>query len=372
MIEKSRALAKTLPVVLSAWCVLHISTGCDDGDGGSQENAKLDENARVEDSQGGKENQTESDLATDDLGTGDAASPDDSDEDGSQPQDICEALREGWNVGFDVGGVKRDFKLVLPEGAASGGPWPVVFLWHNLGVPLESWEPFLAPYVNAEEFPFILVLPNDKGAPVLGLVDMEWDMLKVTDPEENKEVMLFDAIIESLDACYGVDFNHIHSVAFSSGAIVTDLLVTYRADVLASVFTYSGAYFSNPKNIDALPAMFRPLVSWPEATHSEKPVQIMVTGGDNDQWQIIPGMANMAIDFRQFHLNDVPFVTGQGRDVIVCGHDLGHAAPPPDMPMHVALEFFKEHPLGTEISPYATEGLPASFSPTCEYLPGSN
>lgn len=354
-----------------ALCLCWVPMACDDSDGGASENSTLGDDSRVKDE--GSDSAGESGADTSDPGSGsEPASSDLDTEDTGDLESVCETLSSGWNKGFDVGGVKRDFKLVLPKGIESGGPWPVVFLWHNLGVPLEAWEPFLASYVDDEEFPFILVLPDHKGAPVLGIVDMEWDMLKVTDPEKNKEVMLFDAVVGWLDECYGVDFDHIHSVAFSSGAIVTDLLVTYRGDMLASVATYSGAYFSNPDNIAALPGMFRPLVSWSEATHDKKPAQIMVTGGDSDQWQIIPGMANMAIDFRQFHINDVPFVRQQGRDVIVCSHDLGHAAPPPDMPMHVTLDFFQAHPLGTVTSPYASEGLPDSFSPTCEYLPGTN
>ena len=45
----------------------------------------------------------------------------------------CADLAQGWNRGFEAGGIKRDFILTLPDGVDDGGPWPVVFNWHGLG-----------------------------------------------------------------------------------------------------------------------------------------------------------------------------------------------------------------------------------------------
>jgi len=102
----------------------------------------------------------------------------------------------------------------------------------------------LSGYVDKEEFPFILVTPDDTNmTPTSG---MDWAIATVD--ENNKEALLFDEILACLDTQFNIDLDHIHSAGFSAGAITTDLLAVTRGDVLASTYTFSGGYFSNPEN----------------------------------------------------------------------------------------------------------------------------
>lgn len=180
-------------------------------------------------------------------------------------------------------------------------------------------------------------------------------MLTVYDAATNREARLFDEVLSCLDARYGVDEARVHTVGFSAGAVFSDLLAVMRGDVLASVVTFSGGYLSNPANDTGFN------VTWPPTTSKNAYPQVILSGGQNDQW----GMTGMMIKFEAMGDADTTMLTAAGHDVIRCRHGKGHTVPATfDAPQVMA--FLKAHPKGTVDSPYAA-GLPADFPSYCTF-----
>jgi predicted esterase len=271
----------------------------------------------------------------------------------------CDTLQNGMNKGFMVDGLARDFILDLPTGVESGGPWPVVFNWHGLGDTATNMNGLIASAVNSADFPFIGVTPEDSNFPVMGQ-NFDWEVLAV-DAEKNREARLFDEILLCLEKKYKIDPLHIHSMGFSLGSIVTDMLGTVRGDKLASTLTFSGVYFSNPDDTATL-GMVKSAVSWPAPKHQNAYAQIILHGGTADTYNL----SVVTLHFDAFAQNDTKYLNGLGHDVVVCNHGQGHTAPAPGFTAKQIMEFFKAHPKGTVDSPYVA-ALPSDFPSYCSF-----
>jgi len=296
-------------------------------------------------------------------GAGQDASPDDG-EPAIDP--LCAAVAVQRANELSVDGTTRRFLLNGPDSAIGpGGSWPVVFLWHGFnGVAFsDDKDDYLAasyfanrlgPQSRDEDFPFLLVTPLADGVAVL-----DWNILDVYDGDTNPDVRLFDEVLDCLDARYGVDRDRVHSVGFSAGAIMTDLLGVARGEQLASTLTWSGGYIANGANETG---EFE--IIWPDPGPSSGWTQVVFRGGPNDVW----GAANLlTIDFDAWVRNDVSWLNDLGHDVIECAHTFGHQIPPGSMDYVAA--FFRAHPRGTTSSPWA-DALPDSLPGECTFHPG--
>jgi dienelactone hydrolase len=274
----------------------------------------------------------------------------------------CSILAEGTVSGFVVDGMERELILNLPAGVEDGGPWPVVFNWHGLGDDAAGMSALVAPHVDNAIMPFIAVTPEDTDymldVPIPGLPPMDWEVFAV-DPTNNRELALFDAVLACIDERWGVDPEHVHSMGFSLGGILTDMLASNRSDVIAAVATYSGGYWNNPANVDAFLAN---AVMWPEYMVDEGYPQLLLHGGPTD----LVDMVLVQLHFDAYAEADSTFLGERGHDTIVCNHGLGHTAPPPEMQADRLIEFFADHPYGTVDSPYV-DGLPDDFADYCEF-----
>lgn len=283
-------------------------------------------------------------------------------DDGPPPVDPrCASVRMNRSNPIQVDDVSRQFWLHGPGAATGpGGKWPVVFLWHgfnavmiNDGIDLAAlqFSNLLAPEVGNAAYPFLLVTPMADGVAAL-----DWNILDVYDGDDNPDVRLFDEVLGLLDACYGVDPDRIHSLGFSAGAIMTDLLGVTRGDRMASLLTWSGGYIANPANdtgeFDVI---------WPGPGPSSGWTQVVVRGGSKDIW-VSPFVT---INFDDWTRNDLSWLNGQGHDVIACWHTRGHQVPM-NWGMDYVLDFFRTHPRGTVDSPYRS-GLPESFPTDCAF-----
>jgi len=272
----------------------------------------------------------------------------------------CETVGEGWNRGFLVDGLPRDFILDLPAGAATGGPWPVIFNFHGLGDTAENMSRLLSGSVDDSTFPFILVTPEDTNYAIMGMVNIDWDVAVVT--TANKEARLFDEVLACLESRFGVDESHVHAVGFSMGGFVTDMLGTVRGEQMASLVTYSGAYGSDTANLSGLLAS---VVSWPSDVVANKYVQVFLHGGTTDTYSL----GVQTVHFDQIAQNDVAFLNGRGHDAVICNHGGGHSVPS-GFRARQLLEFFAAHPLGTTDSPFST-AFPAGYPGYCAFSPKS-
>lgn len=272
----------------------------------------------------------------------------------------CDEVAEGWNVGFPVGDLRRDFVLELPADVETGGPWPVVFNFHGLGDTASNMHRLLSGAVDTPGFPFILVTPEDTDFTLMGMLTIDWDVAVVT--ADNREAAMFDAILECLETRWGVDEDHVHAVGFSMGGFVVDALGTVRGERLASLVTYSGAYGNNDANLAGL-GMIASAIDWPDYATTNPYAQVFLHGGTTDTYSVM--VATMHFD--QYAANDSAMLGALGHDTFLCDHGGGHTAPPPGFMAAQIVEFFRDHPRGTATSPYAA-GLPADWPSYCTYV----
>lgn len=282
--------------------------------------------------------------------------------------DLVEGLNEGLYIGEDDNELERSFYLRLPKDVESKDDWPVVFLFHGYGDSAPNFEKLLTGQVNNSEMPFILVTPRARSdvysfdsLPPKGL---DWDMISLFDG--SAEADLFDGILGCLEEKYGTDENHIHLAGFSAGAITSDSIGLLRSDKIASIFTYSGAYFSNELNRDDLGEIggynVGSFFTWPdfEEEHNKYP-QVLVSGAEGkDTWSV---SGTFTIEFQHMSMFDANYLTDLGHNVILCNHGGSHTNA--GLTSADMITFFKDHPLGTNLSPYK-DGLPDGWD-ICEY-----
>lgn len=324
---------------------------------GSNSSNKPDEEPANDEDQVTDEEPTDSDAVENDE---EPATPDtEPDEEPTPVEPLdCADLTDGMNKNLMVGDYPRDFILHLPEDAKSEEKLPVVFAWHGYGDTAENFDSFLSGLVDNETMPFILVVP-EADTTRFGLQTMQgldWDMLNITDG--SAEADMFDEVLACIGKKWAVDEEHIHLSGFSAGAITANSVAQLRSEKVASIFTFSGAYFSDPESVAALddPMGFvAPMIQWPEmeAGHNTY-TQVLVSGAEGvDTW----GMASFFnIDFNVMASKAAKYLYDFGHDVILCNHGGQHTVAGPALP--TMIQFFSDHPFG---APLAYEELPAGY-----------
>jgi hypothetical protein len=314
---------------LAIGCVL-FAVGC----GSSSSSSSSDDDSQADD------DDDASPAADDD--DNDDASPD------NTPPPGCDGkLVAGLNK-IAVNGVVREYYLDLPSDVNEKWPWPIVFNWHGFGDTAAHMRTLINEYVNYEGFHFIEITPEDSG------MILDWDIINGTNPE-NREVMLFDALVAKIDQCWGVDKKRIYTMGFSFGGGVSDLLGVTRGDTLAAIATCSGVYASDPANV--IPYA---VAKWPVLSDiANKYVELRLHGGVLD---------NMVLPFGQYGVNDVIYLNQNHHDAVECLHPGTHNEGFLYMSPEDFIEFLRDHPLGTTVSPYK-DGFPAGYYDQCTYKP---
>ncbi|MFH2010858.1 MAG: hypothetical protein ABI333_29935 [bacterium] len=295
-------------------------------------------------------------------------------QDSGTPPTGCETLQTGSNT-LMVDGLQRQFLLTLPNDAATGGPFPVVFNYHGLGDTAANMNSLFSGQVNTTDFHFILVTPEDTNYTVMGMMNIDWDVLAVPVIDDNIEIKLFDAVLACLELRWGVDENAIHAVGFSMGGFLTDLIGVTRGGQLASIATYSGGYGSNSANTSTFGSLGSQ-VNWPAPAHTRTYPQLFMHGGPFDSYNAVVA----TLQFNTFATNDTAYVNGMGHDAIICNHDIGQYSQPgqghtvPFGASHIepsdVVTFFKDHPKTVVDSPYAS-GLPVGWPTYCSFSAGN-
>ena len=146
---------------------------------------------------------------------------------------------EAWSV--EVGGVERRALVRIPEASLRGDepsapvPAPVVFAWHGHGGRAagfarrfglhEAWPEAIVVYPQGLPTPSKLVDPQGKRS--------GWQ-LRPGD-QGDRDLALFDSLLERLRAVAAVDEERLHSTGHSNGGGFTYLLLKERGQLLASV-----------------------------------------------------------------------------------------------------------------------------------------
>lgn len=314
-------------------------------------------------------------------GDAEEAAADDSDIENSdeepEPQLACADFAEGLNenliIGEGANKLARSFILRLPENADQAEKLPVIFLYHGYGDWVENFEDLLSPYVDNDEMPYILVVPEARSD-IFAFDDIppkgfDWDIINLGDG--SAEADMFDALLSCLEEKWNIDEKHIHVAGFSAGAITANSIALMRSEKVASILTYSGAYFSDNESLEILGEVngmkIADFFSWPDfAEKHTKYVQVLAFGRhDADKWNL---GGFFSIDFNDMAILASRYLTGLGHDAILCKHRYSHTVAGPlssDM-----IKFFHDHPLGTEVSPYREAGLPGDLK-NCRFADGT-
>ena len=286
-------------------------------------------------------------------------------------EDFAEGLNENLIVGEGSNELARSFYLRLPEKIDSLEKVPVIFMYHGYGDSAKNFESFFSSYVNNETMPFILVTPESRddvfGFTTLPPAGLEWDMMNLKDASAEGD--MFDAILSCLEKRWKIDEKHIHVSGFSAGAITANSLGVQRPEKIASILSYSGAYFSDKNSREALGDIYGMKIgdffSWPDfAEEHNKYPQVFVYGDkEADSWSI---SGIFTIYFNQMGRLGAGYLSENGHDAILCDHGVKDHTIAGIMEEDL-IQFFADHPFGTVESPYREE-MPENFAEICHFF----
>lgn len=232
----------------------------------------------------------------------------------------------GDNKNFTIGGVQRTFivqKVNVPQGYSK--KLPIIFGYHGTGSYYNIPTKYFTPV--SESRPFVYVVPLGSGT-----FNDPYDFS--TNPAQNKDIKLFDDLIQCLAAELPVDLSRIHAFGFSWGGHWINHLLAYRGQVLASTAQLSSGAIG-PQGA-AYEAMLAKL--------GHKPAQLVIWGGTTDQYN--------GYSFDLTCKNTVASFRKVGLFVVQCIHGDGHDITPPESLNKFIFEFFQDHPKGLTPEPY--------------------
>ncbi|HEX4336651.1 MAG TPA: hypothetical protein VH062_12100 [Polyangiaceae bacterium] len=244
---------------------------------------------------------------------------------------VCPEFHAGMTT-INSSGVDRQFQIYIDDAAAAAKDGPIVFYFYGtLGTPAEAQTALTADGVKHV---------TDAGGMVIAPVHDNMGVFPwIQDTDINTDYQLMDDIIGCAKSKVGIDAKHIHVVGFSAGGLFAADASYTRSTYLASVATFSGGgtgMFANPSNL--FPAM-------------------ILFGGANDM---------LVLNFQDSSKMYYQALTAAGHFAFECNHGGGHSLPPAAGASVV--QFFFDHPWGTNPSPYKN-ALPAGFPSYCTLTP---
>jgi hypothetical protein len=237
----------------------------------------------------------------------------------------CPEFHEGMTT-LMSSGAARQFQIYIDDAAAAAMNGPIVFYWYGTGgVPAQAVQGLTADGIARIKA---------AGGVVIAPVHVNTGLFPWIQGMTGADYQLADDIIGCAQEKVGIDARHIHSLGFSAGALFTAQLSFARSNYLASVATYSGGgdgEFADPSNLFAAMIFY---------------------GGPNDM---------LVLSFQDQSKTYYDKLTMAGHFAFECNHGGGHSIP---MAGGSVVQFFMDHPYGTDPSPYAN-GLPAGFPSYC-------
>ncbi len=155
--------------------------------------------------------------------------------------------------------------------------------------------------------------------------------------DRDDDARVADEILACAIEKVGIDLRRIHTSGMSAGGLMATQLAYRRSGYMASVVPYSGGRLGAPPNQDP----------------SNKFAAMIYHGGPGDV---------VVISFQTMSNNFLDDLRANGHFGFICDHGGGHTIPLADVA--ATWRFMKDHPFGTQPSPYAG-GLPAGFPSYC-------
>ncbi len=229
---------------------------------------------------------------------------------------------------WKIGGIDRQALIYAPANAKQI-PTPIVFVFHGHGgnmYQVMRGHPFSELWPEA-----IIVSPQGLNTPGQ-LTDPQGKLPGWQSTQGNmgdRDLLFFDAMIQSLKEQYKVDDKRIYATGHSNGGGFTYLLVEARNDVLAAAAPSAAADIRGIRNL--------------------KPKPILHIIGERDplvkpEWQEMTYKAMMRINNcssqgKPYATDATIFESTSGNPVIIYKHSGGHTYPTESV--NVVINFFK-------------------------------
>ena len=146
---------------------------------------------------------------------------------------------------LSVGGVSREYRLIIPAGYSSSTQYKLIFGWHGYSNTAMAFQngTLVTPLLAAANGQAIFVLPQ--GIETLSLpvgASGKNDMLPGWDwRPTGRDVLLFDAIYESVANELCVDLAQVYSFGRSMGGYMSNILGCARGHILRAMADEAGA-----------------------------------------------------------------------------------------------------------------------------------
>jgi len=248
------------------------------------------------------------------------------------PIETCPSIGAGLTTDFLSAGVERTFDLVVPSNYSADSNWPLLFAYHGINSNISAMLDWSELRSFADTHNVLIVAPQ--ALDLAGAVVFD----SFSDPKNNRDLMLFDDMVNCISESYSVDPERVWVTGMSAGGLMTGMLIARRNEVIASAAPFSGGigveYVQASRQMPVL-------VSW---------------GGEWDEafGQNFHTMANNMIQTLQE--ND--------HFVVACDHNQGHSLSKEYW--YWALQFLADHPRDLATQPY--EALPELFPAYCSIL----
>lgn len=219
----------------------------------------------------------------------------------------AELTRREWSVS----GISREALIAMPENASTK-PTPVIFGFHGHGGSMDNaartfrfheiWPEAIVIYMQGLKTPGQITDPE-------GLLP-GWQ--KAKGDQEDRDLLFFDAVYESLNKDYKIDTNRIYCSGHSNGGSFTYLLWAERGERFAAMAPSGSAALKVRRQLKPKPMLHvagenDPLVRYAWQKMMIDSIKQLNQCGDGEPWNgkatLFPSKINMPV---------VTYITNQG------------------------------------------------------------
>ncbi len=247
---------------------------------------------------------------------------------------------------FTSNGTERTVQFVMPS-SDSDNIQPV-FFFHGLmpegSNPTNQLITALSLQEVADRENVLFILPV---SPIWDLFGQRFHLWNIEQGTEVNDLTMFDDLRSCVAQHYDVynsdrlNLDRLSVMGFSGGALFTTVVLSNRADTLASAVEMSGGAdlsipgFENPFSVHNSSSVNVPV--------------LLMSGGDSDVW---PNASMPVVDFEEASQHLFTELQGAEQTSVLCTHNTGHNIPPRGWTQ--ALDWITSHEYNLT-SPFVTE-----------------
>jgi len=139
---------------------------------------------------------------------------------------------DGTSGSVMLGSTKRTFVYYIPQNYDPNRAYPIVFMYHGIGMKTS----FMKIWIEMQKYSKndAIVLFDD------GIAAGTWDL------SGDKDLVAFDAILDSMNSAFCVDQTRVMALGFSMGAYMANHLACKRASVVKAITAAAGGFPDAP------------------------------------------------------------------------------------------------------------------------------